>query len=112
MATVDLSLDIAYVEDVTRFKVVNGQEFDLILKGHEGVVDYASTGDPVLQIVGSQESDKVVHISAREIGLSRFFFIVQADSGIDTIKELRIEVVPAIVDPAVTLGLTGEVIPD
>jgi hypothetical protein len=110
METVDLSLDIAYVEDVTRFKVVNGQEFDLILKGYDEAVDYASTGDPVLDIKASQESDKVVSISAKEVGLSRFFFIKQADSGIETIKELRIEVVPAIVDPAVTLGLTGEVI--
>jgi len=114
MAKVDLKLDIAYVEDVTRFKVVKGTVLGLILRREEsdyqGPVDYAATGDPILDIASSPETDEVVAITAKEAGLSRFFFIQKAESGFSSIKELRIEVVPAIVDPAVNLGLTAEVI--
>lgn len=116
MATVDLKLDNAYVENVTRFKVVKGETIGLILNredsDYSGPVDYASTGDPVLDITASPEIDSVVSIDAKQVGVSRFFFIQKAESGFSPIKELRIEVVEAIQDPAVTLGLEGEVIDD
>jgi hypothetical protein len=113
MASVDLKLPIAYVENVARIKVVNGTPFDLILKrtegDYEGPVDYASTGDPVLEIKAG-EIEEIVTIKAKTVGLSKFFFIEKTDSGIVPIKEVRIEVVTAIADLAVDLGLTGEVI--
>jgi hypothetical protein len=113
MAKVDLKLPIAYVENVARFKVVKDTDLELILNRSEaegdylGPVDYAATGDPILDIVGG-EVDTTVAIKTKNVGLSRFFFIQKSETGITPIKEIRIEVVPAIVDPAADLGATGE----
>jgi hypothetical protein len=116
MASVDLKLPIAYVENVTRFKVVTGTDLSLTLKvsaeagDYIGTVDYASTGDPVLEITPGVV-DTTVDIKALSVGLARFFFIQKADSGIAPIKEIRIEVTEEILDPAADLGATGELIP-
>jgi hypothetical protein len=115
MASVDLNLPIAYVEDVSRFKVVLDTEFSLSLKvsaqdgDYIGPVDYASTGDPVLEIKAG-ELETIVLIKATAVGLARFFFIQKTESGITPIKEIRIEVVESAVDLAVSLGATGELI--
>jgi hypothetical protein len=112
MASVDASLNNAYFEDVKRFKIVKGQKFSLLLKRNDddyvGEIDYASTGDPVLN-VGNLQND-AVEVTAGEVGVSRFFFIQKSETEFNIIRQLRVEVVPEIVDPAVDLGLTGEVI--
>jgi hypothetical protein len=52
-----------------------------------------------------------VEFTAEEVGVSRFAFIQKAEAGFVVVgKELSIEVVEAIIDMAVDLGLTGEVI--
>jgi Zn/Cd-binding protein ZinT len=113
MIKVDLKLPNAYVENVERIKVVKDTELELILNRLEadgdyfGPVDYAATGDPILDIT-SGEVETTVAIKAKNVGLSRFFFIQKSDAGITPIKEIRIEVVAAIVDPAASLGATGE----
>ena len=114
MASVDLKLDNVYVEDVKRFKILKGQKGELTLNRTEedyaGPTDTATTGDPILEVKNLGEAS-IAEFTAKEVGVSRFFFIQKADNGFTIIKELRIEVVPQVVDLATDLGLTGEVIP-
>jgi hypothetical protein len=115
MSAVDLKLDNAYVEDVKRFKIVKGEKGSLILRKTEdgdysGPVDYAATGDPVLDL-DQADNTSVVNFTASKVGVSRFFFIQKSETNFDIIRQVRIEVVDSV-DIAVDLGLKGEVIPD
>lgn len=114
MATVDVSLTNSYFEDVKRFKIVKGEEGSLILNSpaeedYKGPIDYASTGDPVLDLRQDAELP-IVEFTAKEIGVSRFFFIQKHDTEFKIISQVRIEVVAAISDPAVTLDASGEAV--
>lgn len=111
MASVDVSLKNAYFEDVKRFRIVKGESGTLILNrtsdDYAGDTDYAATGDPVLDLMRDPNFDNV-DFTAKQVGVSRFFFIQKSDTEFSIIRQLRIEVVERIGDSATNLNASGE----
>ncbi len=102
MATVNASLSNATFYNVERFDVVQGEKFSLLLTDSDNIiVDFSVTNDPVLDIqsdvVNSQE------VTASKVGRSRIIYLDKDDK---KVKELIINVVESISDPAVSLDLS------
>lgn len=112
MASIDVIFSFAEVENIRRMKVARGQAFDLLLNLEDEQslqVENAATGDQILDIKPSG-STELVHVTAKEIGVSRFAFIKKAEVGFEVIKEVRIEVVESIIPTAKTIGASGSAV--
>jgi hypothetical protein len=107
--TVNARLQNAAFYDVRRFDLVKGQKAALEVLGYDGVIDWASTGDSVLDIVAPENVENafgyIAEITAKEKGESRVFVIEKTDEGFPILKELKIRVLDEIKDPAVNLGV-------
>lgn len=101
MAKINATLSNATFYDVNVFDVLKGEKFTLSLLETQGVSEWFSNNDPVLDIDRIGEEAEV---TAKSVGSSKILIF----DGVGVkIKELNIRVVDAIVPQAVSLGLTA-----
>ena len=95
--TVDIAFDFAKVYNIERVDIVKGQNFKLFTDFENG--RFFSDNDEVLSIkpVGT-----TVHGEALAVGASTILIM---DSQLNIQKNLTINVLDAIVDPAASLGI-------
>lgn len=99
---VNLRLSNAYVLDVNRVDVREGEIFSLSLTDthNEDNLEWFTNNDPVLSIeVSGQDAE----VSAENVGSTKILIM----SAGQTLKTLEINVVEEILPMAVTLGLTA-----
>lgn len=109
MPQVNASLNNAAFENVSRFRIVNGQAFSLALVDYEGPIDWAHTGDRNVEIIPSEDPEQhTADLKATGLGKSRIFVIEKSETEFNIIKQVWLEVVAEILDPATSLNATGE----
>lgn len=98
---VDVSFEFAKVYNIDKFDVVTGQKFLLTTDG-DGTQRWFADNDAVLNII---QKNNTAAVEATAIGLSTILIM---DNSFDVIKTLAINVVDAIVEPAIDLGTVAD----
>lgn len=99
---VDVSFEFAKVYNIEKFDVVKGQKFTLFTDAAPTPIKWFADNDAALSII---EGDTSADIAATNIGLATILIM---DNSLNKLKELTINVVSAIVEPAKDLGLTAD----